>query len=94
MVGLTAAQPGAWRADSRALLLLALPLILTNLAYVARTTIDIVVLGMLGAKELAAGGLAIALFNQLRTTGTGLVTGVSNLVAQANARGDDAQVRA
>ena len=94
MVGLTAAQPGAWRADSRALLLLALPLILTNLAYVALTTIDIVVLGMLGAKELAAGGLAIALFNQLRTTGTGLVTGVSNLVAQANARGDEAQVRA
>ncbi|NMX68810.1 MATE family efflux transporter [Pseudomonas sp. WS 5111] len=94
MVGLTAAQPGAWRADSRALLLLALPLILTNLAYVALTTIDIVVLGMLGAKELAAGGLAIALFNQLRTTGTGLVTGVSNLVAQANAQGDEAQVRA
>ncbi|USW94359.1 MATE family efflux transporter [Pseudomonas proteolytica] len=94
MVGLNAAQPGAWRADSRALLLLALPLILTNLAYVALTTIDIVVLGTLGAKELAAGGLALALFNQLRTTGTGLVTGVSNLVAQANARGDEAQVRA
>lgn len=90
MVGLNPAQPGAWRADSRALLLLALPLILTNLAYVALTTIDIVVLGTLGAKELAAGGLALALFNQLRTTGTGLVTGVSNLVAQANARGDEA----
>ncbi|WP_457370441.1 MATE family efflux transporter [Pseudomonas sp. SDO5201_S390] len=83
-----------WKKDSAALLYLALPLILTNLAYVALTTIDVLVLGTLGAKELAAGGLALALFNQLRTTGTGLVTGVSNLVAQANARGDDAQVRA
>ena len=51
MVGLTAAQPGAWRADSRALLLLALPLILTNLAYVALTTIDIVVLGARSVAE-------------------------------------------
>ncbi|MFC6301051.1 MATE family efflux transporter [Pseudomonas sp. CCM 7893] len=83
-----------WRKESAALLYLALPLILTNLAYVALTTIDVVVLGTLGAKELAAGGLAIALFNQLRTTGTGLVTGVSNLVAEANARGDEVRVRA
>ncbi|MFO2465970.1 MATE family efflux transporter [Pseudomonas sp. 15FMM2] len=94
MVGLNEAQKLNWKTDSASLLLLALPLILTNLAYVALTTIDIVVLGALGARELAAGGLAIALFNQLRTTGTGLVTGVSNLVAQANARGDEAQVRA
>ena len=83
-----------WKKESAALLYLALPLILTNLAYVALTTIDVVVLGTLGAKELAAGGLAIALFNQLRTTGTGLVTGVSNLVAEANARGDEVRVRA
>lgn len=82
-----------WRHDTRAILALALPLILTNFAYVALTTIDVVVLGALGAKELAAGGLAIALFNQLRTTGTGLVTSVSNLVAEAQARGEQARVR-
>jgi len=82
-----------WRADTRALLALAWPLILTNFAYVALTTIDVVVLGALGARELAAGGLAIALFNQLRTTGTGLVTSVSNLVAEAHARGEQARVR-
>lgn len=91
MVSLRASH---WRLDARAIVLLALPLILTNFAYVALTTIDVVVLGTLGAKELAAGGLAIALFNQVRTTGTGLVTSVSNLVAEAHARGELARVRA
>ncbi len=84
---------GWWTTNSRALLALAFPLILTNFAYVALTTVDIVMLGRLGALEIAAAGLAIALFNQLRTTGTGLVTGVSNLVAEANARGDNQRIR-
>lgn len=63
------------------MLTLALPLIATNVVYVALSTIDVVVLGALGATELAAGGLAIALFNQFRTAGAGLVTGLSNLAA-------------
>ncbi|MBV7435213.1 MATE family efflux transporter [Cardiobacteriaceae bacterium TAE3-ERU3] len=66
----------------RPMLTLALPLIATNIAYVALTTIDLVVLGALGAMELAAGGLAIALFNQFRTAGAGVVTGLSNLTAE------------
>lgn len=82
-----------WTTHSRAMLTLAFPLILTNFAYVALTTVDIVMLGRLGALEIAAAGLAIALFNQLRTTGTGLVTGVSNLVAEANVRGDYQRIR-
>ncbi|GGK43534.1 MATE family efflux transporter [Pilimelia terevasa] len=82
-----------WTTNSRALLTLAFPLILTNFAYVALTTVDIVMLGRLGALEVAAAGLAIALFNQLRTTGTGLVTGVSNLIAEANVRGDHTRIR-
>jgi len=75
-----------WSAGARTILALALPLILTNFAHVALTTIDVVVLGKLGTLEIAAGGLAIALFNQIRTTGTGLITSVSNLVAEAHAR--------
>ncbi|MDX6758675.1 MULTISPECIES: MATE family efflux transporter [Streptomyces] len=85
---------GWWVVNSRALLRLALPLILTNFAYVALTTVDIVMLGRLGALEIAAAGLALALFNQLRTTGTGLVTGVSNLVAEAQVQGDRQRVGA
>ncbi|WP_432123791.1 MATE family efflux transporter [Streptomyces sp. C10-9-1] len=83
-----------WVGNSRALLGLAFPLILTNFAHVALTTVDIVMLGRLGAVEIAAAGLAIALFNQLRTTGTGLVTGVSNLVAEARVRDDGERVGA
>ncbi|MFD5771190.1 MATE family efflux transporter [Streptomyces sp. NPDC127049] len=89
-----AAGAGRWTGKSRALLKLAFPLILTNFAYVALTTVDIVMLGRLGAVEIAAAGLALALFNQLRTTGTGLVTGVSNLVAEARVRDDKERVGA
>lgn len=86
-------KTNGWHSDTWAIVALALPLILTNFAHVALTTIDIIVLGTLGTNEIAAGGLAIALFNQLRTTGTGLVTSVSNLVAEAQARGEYQRVR-
>ncbi|RZS32264.1 MATE family multidrug resistance protein [Herbihabitans rhizosphaerae] len=84
---------GWWIVNSRSLLALAFPLILTNFAHVALTTVDIVMLGRLGATEIAAAGLAIVLFNQLRTMGTGLVTGVSNLVAEAHVRNDVQRIR-
>jgi MATE family multidrug resistance protein len=71
---------------------LALPLILTNFAYVAIATIDLIMLGTLSTLDLAAGGLAIALFNQLRTMGTGLVTSTGNLVASAVGREDYAAI--
>ncbi|MFJ6573387.1 MATE family efflux transporter [Streptomyces sp. NPDC091292] len=71
--------------DSRALATLAVPLILTQLAQVALTTTDTVMMGFLGTKELAAGGLAIVIFNQVRTMGVGLVTSVGNQIAAAGA---------
>ncbi|MFG2826834.1 MATE family efflux transporter [Streptomyces sp. NPDC048434] len=74
--------------DSRALATLAVPLILTQLAQVALTTTDTVMMGMLGTADLAAGGLAIVLFNQLRTMGVGLVTSVGNRIAAAAARAE------
>ncbi|MFJ8310363.1 MULTISPECIES: MATE family efflux transporter [unclassified Streptomyces] len=74
--------------DSRALAALAVPLILTQLAQVALTTTDTVMMGFLGTQELAAGGLAIVIFNQLRTMGVGLVTSVGNQIAAAGARAE------
>ncbi|QEV22589.1 MATE family efflux transporter [Streptomyces alboniger] len=76
--------------DSRALATLAVPLILTQLAQVALTTTDTVMMGLLGTQELAAGGLAIVIFNQLRTMGVGLVTSVGNQIAAAAARAEKA----
>jgi MATE family, multidrug efflux pump len=66
---------------SRQLLALATPIALTQLAQVALTTIDIVMIGALGVEALAAGGLALVLFNQLRTMGVGLITAAGNQVA-------------
>ncbi|MEU1519261.1 MATE family efflux transporter [Streptomyces sp. NPDC005811] len=76
--------------DSRALGALAVPLVLTQLAQVALTTTDTVMMGLLGTTELAAGGLAIVIFNQIRTMGVGLVTSVGNQIAAAAARAEQA----
>ncbi|WP_281558070.1 MATE family efflux transporter [Thalassomonas sp. RHCl1] len=62
---------------------LAGPLVLTNLLYVAIATIDLAMLGMLSPLDLAAGGLAIAIFNQFVTVGKGLTTATGNLVSYA-----------
>ncbi|MFF7992578.1 MATE family efflux transporter [Kitasatospora xanthocidica] len=74
--------------DSRALAALAVPLALTQLAQVALTTTDTIMMGVLGTEALAAGGLALVIFNQLRTMGVGLVTSVGNQVAAAAARAE------
>lgn len=73
------------RADHRALLSLSAPLAATQLAQVALSTTDIVMMGALGTAALAGGGLALVLFNQVRTMGVGLLTGTANLVAAAAA---------
>ncbi|MGW4968883.1 MATE family efflux transporter [Streptomyces albidoflavus] len=77
--------------DSRALGALAVPLVLTQLAQVALTTTDTVMMGLLGTTELAAGGLAIVIFNQIRTMGVGLCTSVGNQIAAAAARAEQAE---
>ncbi|WP_033037395.1 MATE family efflux transporter [Streptomyces monomycini] len=81
-------QPAVLLRDSRALAALAVPLVLTQLAQVALTTTDTVMMGMLGTADLAAGGLAIVIFNQLRTMGVGLVTSIGNRTAAAFARAE------
>ncbi|MGC0329003.1 MATE family multidrug resistance protein [Streptomyces sp. SAI-170] len=77
--------------DSRALATLAVPLALTQLAQVALTTTDTVMMGLIGTEALAAGGLAMVIFNQLRTMGVGLVTAVGNQVAAADARAESSE---
>ncbi|MGN2635961.1 MATE family efflux transporter [Nocardia takedensis] len=89
----------AHRADGRRLTALAAPIALTQLAQIAVSTTNIVLMGTLGVAQIAAGGLAIALFNQIRTMCVGLVTGTGNQIASAvgaaGKRGDsaDAEIR-
>ncbi|MFD0277477.1 MATE family efflux transporter [Kitasatospora sp. NPDC127111] len=76
--------------DGRALAVLAVPLALTQLAQIALTTTDMVMMGGLGTAELAAGGLAVVIFVQVRIMGAGLITPVGNQVAAAAARAERA----
>lgn len=81
---------GQWRADAAHIGALAGPLVLTQLAQVTLGTTSVVMLGRLGALELAAGGLALTLFNLLRSMGVGLVTPTGNLIAATTQDGTTA----
>ena len=52
----------AWRAEVRAMLVLAWPLVLTNLSQFALTLTDMIFLGHLGTQDLAAATLGANLF--------------------------------
>ncbi|WP_031468964.1 MATE family efflux transporter [Sciscionella sediminilitoris] len=71
----------------RPLLAVAVPIAGIQLAQVALTTTDLTMMGFLSVQAVAAGGLAITLYNQLRTMCVGVVTAVGNLVASAAGRG-------
>ncbi|MEV0245044.1 MATE family efflux transporter [Nocardia sp. NPDC050712] len=70
-----------YRADSKRLTALATPIALTQLAQIAVSTTNIALMGTLGVRQVAAGGLALVLFNQIRTMCVGLITGTGNRIA-------------
>ncbi|WP_406636037.1 MATE family efflux transporter [Amycolatopsis sp. WGS_07] len=72
----------------RPLVALAAPIAGVQLAQVALTSVDLAMLGLLGVPAVAAGGLAILLYNQIRTMCVGMVTGIGNLVAAAAGAGE------
>ncbi|MET8654133.1 MULTISPECIES: MATE family efflux transporter [Nocardia] len=74
--------------ESRPLIALAAPIAGIQLAQVALTTTDLAMMGLLGVQAIAAGGLALTLYNQIRTMCVGVVTAVGNLVAAAVGRSE------
>jgi MATE family multidrug resistance protein len=75
-----------WRAELRATVTLALPLIGTQLAQIATMTTDVILLGRLSAEALAAGALGANVVYVLITFALGVLMAVSPLVAQAVGR--------
>jgi MATE family multidrug resistance protein len=67
---------------------LAAPRAVGQIGQLALLATDLVLLGRLGATALGAAGLAVLLFNQLRTTGAGLVGAVGERVASALTRAE------
>jgi len=76
-------SPGAWRIELGATLSLAWPLILSNLTMAAIQATDVVLLGWLGARPLAASALGINLTFAFSLVCLGLVTASSPMMATA-----------
>lgn len=68
--------------QARRIAALAAPLSAVQLAQVAISTTDMVMLGWSGGTALAVGALGFTIFNLLRTMGFGLLVGTSNIVAE------------
>ncbi|CCG42961.1 MATE family efflux transporter [Magnetospirillum molischianum] len=75
-----------WKVETRAMIALAWPLILTNLAQVAIGVTDTLMLGWLGPDTLAAGALGANLYWAVFVIGIGLVTSTAPLLAQTLGR--------
>ena len=72
----------AWLDEVRATLALAWPIILTNLLQMALTTTDVIMMGRIGPRALAAGVLGANLFFAFVIFGIGLVTAISPMIAR------------
>jgi MATE family multidrug resistance protein len=88
-----AAAPAAWRGEAWASLGLALPLVTSNLAGIAISTTDVVMMGWLGPQQLAAGALGHNLIFPLFLLGLGVLTAVAPMAAQALGAGRARDVR-
>ncbi|ODU21448.1 MAG: MATE family efflux transporter [Sphingomonas sp. SCN 67-18] len=75
------AGTGLWRAEARATIALAYPLVLTNIAQALIHATDVVMLGRVGARALAAGALGVNLFNACLIFGVGLMTASAPMIA-------------
>ena len=78
--------PALWRAEALATLALAWPLILTQLAQMALATIDVLLLGRLGPEAVAAGALAVNLYNAFMLFGVGVMSATMPMVARERGR--------
>lgn len=87
------AAGASWGAHLRATLRLGLPLVGAQLAQMAITVTDTLMIGRLGAEELAAAVLATQGFFLVWIFGTGFAQAVMPLAAEAEGRGDKRGVR-
>lgn len=83
----------SWGLEFRELFKLAWPLIIAQLAQSALFTTDVIILGWLGAKYVAAGALANALFLCVQLFGIGIIGAVAPMVAQSLGARDLRSVR-
>ena len=76
----------SWRSEARATTLLAYPLVLTNLAQSLIHATDVVLLGRLGPRALAAAALGVNLYVFCLIFGMGLLTAAAPMIARERGR--------
>lgn len=74
--------PMTWRRELAATFRLSWPLVLTQLATIALTTVDVIMIGWLGPDELAAATLATSLIFPLTFFGIGLLAATAAMFSQ------------
>src|SRR6201994_3708410 len=80
--------PARFRSELRALLLLAIPVVLSELGWIGMTVVDTIMVGRLSPAAIGAVGISSAIFYTPALFGIGLLLGLDTLVAQAFGRGD------
>lgn len=89
----TAREDNSWSAHIRATLALGIPLIGAQLAQLGIHTTDVMIVGRLGAEQLAAIVLAGQFYFTIFIFGSGFSIAVVPMVAQAFGRGDTISIR-
>jgi multidrug resistance protein, MATE family len=77
-----------FRSELKALLLLAIPVVLSELGWMAMSIVDTIMVGRLSPAAIGAVGISSAIFYTPALFGIGLLLGLDTLVAQAFGRGD------
>jgi multidrug resistance protein, MATE family len=82
----------SFHTEIKAFLQLAIPLASAQVAQLATGFVDTVMMGHLGRETLAAGALASITFFSIMVTASGVVMGVSPLVAEAHGAGNKTRI--
>ena len=77
-----------FRSELRDLLLLAIPVVLSELGWMGMSVVDTIMVGRLSPAAIGAVGISSAIFYTPAIFGIGLLLGLDTLVAQAYGRGD------
>lgn len=81
-------QKAEWKAELRALVVLAVPVVLSELGWMAQGVVDTIMVGRLGPAAIGAVALGNAVCYTPSLFGIGLLLGLDTLVAQAYGRKD------
>jgi MATE family multidrug resistance protein len=77
-----------WRGELRAMIALAVPVVLSELGWMAQGVVDNIMVGRLGPEAIGAVSLGNAVYYTPSLFGMGLLLGLDTLVAQAYGRND------